>query len=342
MILAGDVGGTKADFALFERRPGGAPVELRHERIATEGWPALEPLVERFVGPDVGRLAAAAIGVAGPVRDGRVTGTNLPWTVEAKNLADRLGLPGLTLLNDLEATAHGLASLAPDETCLLHAGKADPAGTRCVLAAGTGLGQSFLVHVPPDPDRPDDPPGTCVVASEGGHADYAPRTPLEWELAQWLAARYDGHASWERVLSGPGLGNLYEFLRDTGRAAEPEWLAAARRDGDPNAAIAQADGECDLATRTVDLFVDAYASQAGNLALTYLATGGVYLAGGIAPRLAARLSDGRFARAYVSKGRLSSLVASIPVRLVLNDRTALLGAAAVAFRAASARGIRHA
>jgi glucokinase len=342
VILAGDVGGTKADFALFERRGSGPPVELRHARIATEGWPALEPLVERFVGPDVGRLAAAAIGVAGPVREGRVTGTNLPWTVEARHLAERLGLPTLTLMNDLEATAHGLATLGPDETRVLHPGQADPEGTVCVLAAGTGLGQSFLIREPADPGRAGEPALLCVRASEGGHADYAPRTPLEWELAQWLAARYDGHASWERVLSGPGLGNLYEFLRDTGRAEEPAWLAAERREGDPNAAIAEADGKCALATRAIDLFVEAYAAQAGNLALTYLATGGVYLAGGIAPRLAARLSDGRFARAYVAKGRLSSLVASIPVRLVLNDRAALLGAAAVAFRAARARGIPHA
>lgn len=341
MILAGDVGGTKADFALFERR-GGRLLELRKERIPTEAWPSLEPLVERFLGPDIGRLAAAAIGVAGPVRDGRVVGTNLPFTVEARPLAERLGLPTVALLNDLEATAHGLASLAPGETRVLHQGLPDPAGTVCVLAAGTGLGQAFLVHGAPVPERPDEPGPVCVRASEGGHADYAPRTPLEWELAQWLLQRYAGHASWERVLSGQGLANIYEFLRDTGRAEEPAWLAQARAAGDPNAAIAAADGKAALATRTIDLFVDAYAAQAGNLALTYLATGGVYLAGGIAPRLAARLSDGRFAKAYVSKGRLASLVEDIPVHLVLNDRTALLGAAAVAFRAASARRIPHA
>ncbi len=341
MILAGDVGGTKADFALFERRAGRL-VELRKERIATEAWPALEPLVERFLGGDVRGLAAAAIGVAGPVRDGKAVGTNLPFTVEARPLAALLGLPSISLLNDLEATAHGLGSLAPGETRVLHPGVPDPTGNVCVLAAGTGLGQSFLVHGPPDPERPDLPAPVCVRASEGGHADYAPRTPLEWELAQWLGVRYQGHASWERVLSGQGLTNIYEFLRDSGRADEPAWLAQARAEGDPNAAIAAADGKAPLATQTIDLFVDAYAAQAGNLALTYLATGGVYLAGGIAPRLAARLSDGRFARAYVGKGRLSSLVAAMPVHLVLNDQTALLGAAAVAFRAASARKTPHA
>ena len=340
MILAGDVGGTKADFALFERH-GGRLVELRHERIPTEAWPSLEPLVLRFLGSDKGQLAAAAFGVAGPVRDGRAVGTNLPFTVEAKPLAERLGLPAVSLLNDLEATAHGLASLAPGETRVLHPGVVDPEGTVCVLAAGTGLGQSFLVHGPSDPLRPEEPTPVSVHASEGGHADYAPRTPLQWELAQWIAARHEGHASWERVLSGQGLGNIYEFLRDTGRAEEPAWLAAERQDGDPNAAIAAADGKAALATQTIDLFVDAYAAQAGNLALAYFATGGVYLAGGIAPRLERRLSDGRFARAYVDKGRLSSLVEAIPVHLVLNDRTALLGAAAVAFRAAGARRIPH-
>jgi glucokinase len=341
MILAGDVGGTKADFALFERRAGRL-VELRKERIPTEAWPAIEPLVERFLGKDIAQLQGAAFGVAGPVRDGRVVGTNLHFTVEAKPLATALGLPSVALLNDLEATAHGLASLAPGETRVLHAGETDPLGTVCVLAAGTGLGQAYLVHGEPDPERPDAAPPVCVRASEGGHADYGPRTPLEWELAEWLRARHDGHASWERVLSGQGLANVYTFLRDTGRAEEPAWLAQARAAGDPNAAIAAADGKAPLATQTIDLFVDAYAAQAGNLALTYLATGGVYLAGGIAPRLAARLSDGRFARAYVSKGRMSSLVAAMPVHLVLNDRTALLGAAAVAFRAASARRIPHA
>ena len=341
MILAGDVGGTKADFALFARRDGRL-VELRRERVPTEAWPALEPLVERFLGKDLPHLSAAAIGVAGPVRDGRVVGTNLPFIVEARPLAALLGLPSVSLLNDLEATAHGLASLEPSDTRELHPGKIDPDGAACVLAAGTGLGQSFVVRGTPDPDRPDEPVPIVVHASEGGHADYAPRTPLEWELANWIAARHDGHASWERVLSGQGLANIYEFLRETGRADEPAWLAQARAEGDANAAIAAADGKAPLATLTIDLFVDAYAAQAGNLALTYLASGGVFLAGGIAPRLAARLSDGRFARAYVAKGRMSSLVASMPVRLVLNDRTALLGAAAVAFRAASARRIPHA
>ena len=341
MILAGDVGGTKADFALFERRAGRL-AELRHERIPTEAWPAIEPLVERFLGADRAHLAAAAFGVAGPVKDGRVVGTNLPFVVEAKPLAECLGLPSIALLNDLEATAHGLSSLAPEDVRVLHAGAPDPEGPRCVLAAGTGLGQAYVVHGPRDPERPDERGPVVVHASEGGHADYAPRTPLEWALTEWLAKRYDGHASWERVLSGQGLRNIYEFLRDTGVAEEPAWLADARAQGDANAAVAAADGKAAIATLTLDVFVDAYAAQAGNLALAYLATGGVYLAGGIAPRLAARLSDGRFARAYVAKGRMSSLVAAMPVHLVLNDRTALLGAAAVAFRAADARRIPHA
>jgi len=341
MILAGDVGGTKADFALFERRAGRL-VEKRHARIPTEAWPAIEPLVERFLGDDKARLTAAAFGVAGPVKDGRVVGTNLPFIVEARPLAERLGLPSIALLNDLEATAHGLGALAPEDVRVLHPGRPDPAGPSCVLAAGTGLGQAYVVRGTPDPERPDEECPVVVHASEGGHADYAARTPLEWALAEWLAGRYEGHASWERVLSGQGLMNVYEFLRDTRIAEEPAWLADARAQGDPNAALAAADGKAALATLTLDLFVDAYASQAGNLALAYLATGGVYLAGGIAPRLAARLSDGRFARAYVAKGRMSSLVAAMPVYLVLNDRTALLGAASVAFRAAEARRVPHA
>jgi len=323
MILAADIGGTKADLALFAI-DGGTLVETRRARFPTAAWDGLEPLLDHFLGADRGALTACAVGVAGPVRDGRVAGTNLPWTIEAAALAARLGLPRVDLLNDLEAVAHGLAGLDPARTRLLHPGTADPGGTVAVLAPGTGLGQAFLFQ---------SADGAAVACpSEGGHADFAPRNDLEWDLARWIAARYDGHTSWERVLSGLGLSNIYDFLRDTGRCAEPEWLAAERAAGDPNAALTAADGRADIATQTLDLFVGCLGAQAGNLALTVLATGGLYLGGGIPPRLADRLADGRFVRAYLDKGRLSPLVASIPVRIVLDDRIAVRGAATVARR----------
>lgn len=323
MILAADVGGTKADLALFAVA-GGRLVETRHERFPTAAADGLEPLIDRFLGADRAHLTACAVGVAGPVCDGKVAGTNLPWTVEAKSLAARLDLPAVTLLNDLEAVAYGLAGLDPAQTRLLHPGTPDPRGTVAVLAAGTGLGQAFVVT-----GRDG---STHACPSEGGHADFAPRSDLEWELATWIAARHEGHASWERVLSGLGLGHIYDFLRDTGRCTEPAWLAAERAAGDPNAALSAADGRAEIATQALDLFVGCLGAQSGNFALSVLATGGVYLGGGIPPRIADRLADGRFVRAFRDKGRLAPLVESIPVRIVLDKRIAVRGAATVAMR----------
>jgi glucokinase len=331
MILAADIGGTKADLALFAIE-GETLVETRHERFPTAAWDGLEPLLDRFLGAERVTLTACAVGVAGPVRDGRVAGTNLPWSVEARSLAARLGLPRVHLLNDLEAVAHGLAGLDPARARPIHPGTADPRGPVALLAPGTGLGQAFLVH--------DEDGATVTLASEGGHADFAPRSELEWELARWIAARHEGHASWERVLSGIGLVHIYEFLRDTGRCEEPAWLAAARAAGDANAALAAADGKAAIATRTLDLFVGCLGAQAGNLALTLLATGGVYLAGGIPPRLADRLADGRFVAAFRDKGRLAPLVATIPVHIVLDEHIAVRGAATVALRGLAAAPAR--
>jgi glucokinase len=331
VILAADIGGTKADLALFAIE-GGALVEMRSERFPTAAWDGLEPLVDRFLGAERAALTACAVGVAGPVQDGRVAGTNLPWTVEAKSLAARLGLPRVHLLNDLEAVAYGLAGLDPAQARLIHPGTADPRGTVALLAPGTGLGQAFIVQA--------DDGSTIARPSEGGHSDFAPRSDLEWELARWIAARHEGHASWERVLSGLGLGHIYEFLRDTGRCEEPAWLAAERAAGDPNAALSAADGKADIATQTIDLFIRCLGAQAGNLALTLLATGGVYLAGGIPPRHGDRLADGRFARAFLDKGRLAPLLASIPVYIVLDQRIAVRGAASVALRGLAAAPAR--
>jgi glucokinase len=327
MILAGDIGGTKADLALLD-----PPVERFTRRLACADFPGLEALIERFLheaASAVGsppRVSAAAFGIAGPVQQDRVVGTNLPWVVEAAALSRSLNGARVRLLNDLEATAQGLVALGPADLATLHAAPTAEGAPRAILAAGTGLGQAALAFCGGEP---------VALPSEGGHIDYAPRNELEVELWRWLAARHPesgGHVSWERVLSGPGLGSLYEFLRDTGREVEPSWLAEERRNGDPNGAITAADGRAPIATRAVDLFIEAYATQAANLALTYLARGGVYLAGGIAPRLEARLADGRFERAYLDKGRLRDVVAGIPVFLVRNPRTALLGAARAAQR----------
>lgn len=327
MILAADIGGTKADLALFAL-DGARLVEVRHERHATAEAKGLEPMLERFLGPDRGRVTACAVGVAGPVREGRVTGTNLAWTVEAKSVARAVGLDTIALLNDLEAVAWGLPTLEPAQVRTIHPGTADPRGTIAILAPGTGLGQAALVR--------DEDGAPHALATEGGHADFAPRTELEFELARWIAARHEDHCSCERVLSGLGLGHIYDFLRATGRHDEPQDLAAARAAGDPNAALSAFDGKAAIATATLDLFCEAFGAHAGNVALTLLATGGVYLAGGIPPKLADRLADGRFVNAFRAKGRLSSLVAGIPVHVVLDRRIALRGAAHVAARALGA------
>jgi len=322
MILSGDIGGTKAELALFEREHGSLR-EVRAGRLPVNGHGSLEELLGEFLGPSPRSIESAAFGIAGPVLDNRVVGTNLPWTVDAVDLARAIGVARVSLVNDLEATTLGLEALEARDVVTLQAGTPDPRGTIAVLAAGTGLGEAYATREG----------GRFVPrASEGGHADFAPNSEDEIDLLLWLRSRFGGHVSTERILSGPGLSNVFDFLRETGRESEPEWLAAARADGDPHAAIAQADGKASVATRALDLFFSIYGAEAGNLALRYMATGGVYIAGGIAPKLRARFDDGRFLAAFRAKGRLSPLLERTPVRLVLNERTALLGAALLASR----------
>jgi glucokinase len=324
MILSGDIGGTKAELALFERDHGSLR-EVRSERLPTEGHASLEELLKGFLESGDG-ITSAAFGIAGPVLHNKVTGTNLPWTVDAVRVAHAIGVPRVALLNDLEATSLGLEALEPHDLVTLQEGRPDPEGSIAVIAAGTGLGESFATR---DNGR------LLPYASEGGHADFAPNDDDEMDLLVYLRSRFGGHVSWERVLSGPGLGNVYEFLRDTGRESEPSWLAESRLAGDPHAAIALADGKAPIATRALDLFVSIYGAEAGNLALRYMATGGVYVAGGIAPKLRARFEDGRFLASFRAKGRLAPVLRDTPVKLVLNERTALLGAALLASRHAA-------
>ncbi|MEP7028146.1 MAG: glucokinase [Candidatus Eisenbacteria bacterium] len=324
MILSGDIGGTKAELALFERDHGSLR-EVRADRILTEGHASLEDLLAAFLaaGPGPHSITSAAFGIAGPVIDNQVVGTNLPWTVEAGQVARAIGVARVSLVNDLEATTLGLEALANHDLVPLQVGVPDPRGSIAVIAAGTGLGEAYAT-------RED---GRLVArASEGGHGDFAPNSEDEVDLLLYLRSRYGGHVSWERVLSGPGLGNIYDFLKDTGREREPDWLSKERAGGDPNAAIAEADGKAPIATHALDLFVSIYGAEAGNLALLFMATGGVYVAGGIAPKLRSRFEDGRFLAAFRAKGRLSSLLERTPVHLVLNERTALLGAALLASR----------
>jgi glucokinase len=248
--------------------------------------------------------------------------------VEAGRLARELGLERAGLINDLEANAWGIALLEARDVAVLQGGAPDASGNAAIISAGTGLGEAGLYW-----DGKEHRP----FATEGGHTDFAPRNRLESELLEYLLKQFQ-RVSYERVVSGPGLLNIYRFLRDGGRAEEPPWLAEAMRQEDPPAVIAQAalDGKSELCVQALDLFVSLYGAEAGNLALKVLATGGVYLGGGIAPRIVQKLREPVFLDAFTFKGRMRALLQAMPVRVILNDRVALLGAARYATRRAAA------
>jgi glucokinase len=318
MILAGDIGGTNARLAYFQAQNG-------HLSLAAEGvYPSrehrgLDEIVAKFVSSQNTPPTVACFGVAGPVRNGRVETSNLPWTVEASRLAGELKLPSTMLINDLEANAWGIPSLGEKDIVPLNRVKGTPVGNQGVISAGTGLGEAGLYW---DGKHYD------VFACEGGHCDFAPRTELEIDLFRYLAARF-GHVSYERIVSGPGLVNVYRFLRDTGRGEEPKWLTDELAHGDAAPVISQnaVGGKSILAEHALDLWISIYGAEAGNLALKLMAFGGIYLGGGIAPKLVAKLSGALFMQAFLSKGRMQPLLESIPVKVITNDKIALFGAA---------------
>ena len=317
-ILAGDIGGTSTRLAYFETT-GGILQPVVEKRFPSQESGSLEEIVGIFATEQGLTAESACFGIAGPVRNGRVRTPNLPWSVDSALLARILGLPSVRLLNDLEANAYGIDLLGPDDLLVLNQGIPDPTGTIAVVSAGTGLGEA-LAYWDGTAHRP--------LSSEGGHADFAPRNELETELLLFLRAEH-GRVSTERVVSGPGIYNIYRFLRDARHLPETVAVAEAMRLGDPAAVISRTAlaGECPLCGQVLDLFVSLYGAEAGNVALRVLATGGIYLGGGIAPKIIERLQGPGFMVAFCSKGRLSPLLENIPVRVILNDRTALLGAA---------------
>jgi len=317
VVLAGDVGGTNTRLAVFEAT-GGALSLRRLDVYPSRDHPSLDAVVADFLAAGRDACEAACFAVAGPVAGRRARTTNLPWEVDADALQARFGIARVRLLNDLEATARGIAELPESAFHTLLPGAADAAGNRAVIAAGTGLGEAGLywdgtAHLP--------------FASEGGHADFAPASPLETALRDHLAERH-GHVSWERVVSGPGLADVHAFLAARGRgpvrprpgraAEDPAAVVAAARAGDPGA------------LETVALFVRCFGAEAGNLALKLMATGGVFVAGGMAPRLLPFLRRFDFAEAFLAKGRMRPLLERMPVRVVLDEGAALLGAARAA------------
>lgn len=318
MILAGDVGGTKARLGFFTLEG------QRLKSVCEKDYPSrehasLDEIVEKFITEHHLKVERACFGVAGPVRGHTVTTPNLPWVVNGESLGRVLGIGQVVLINDLEANTFGIAALDPEDFVVLNPGAPGSLGNLAVISAGTGLGEAGAYW-----DGQRHHPFAC----EGGHADFSPRNPLECELLGYLLRRYQ-RVSYERVLSGNGLVEIYYFLRETGRGEEPAWLTEQMRTGDPAAAISRAalDGHSDLPMWALDLFVAFYGAEAGNLALRLMATGGVYVGGGIAPKIITRLKGPGFMDAFVSKGRLQPVLEAIPVRVILNDRTALLGAA---------------
>jgi glucokinase len=315
-ILAGDVGATHTRLAVFAESPR---VPVAFESYASHDHAGLEEMVRTFLAEHPTEPGSACFGVAGPVHNGQVKTTNLAWPVDAAGLAPALGLESVALINDLAANAYGIAELTPDDLEALNRGVPAPEGATVVISAGTGLGEAGVIR---------DGDGVRVIPTEGGHTDFGPRSELEVELYRYLATE-DAHVSYERVCSGLGLLNIYRFLRRRSGTPEPPWLATKIAHRDPSATISMAalqqrDPVC---VEALDTMVSIYGAEAGNLALKYLATGGVYVGGGIAPQILAKLRDGTFIRSFAAKGRFAELLEQVPVHVILKDDTALLGAA---------------
>ncbi|HMS82971.1 MAG TPA: glucokinase [Nitrospira sp.] len=353
MILAGDIGGTKTNLALYDWTTNRVE-PIRLESFHSGDYKSLEEiLVEFLTAPkalsphalleaddkiedektakspsEPVKLTAACFGIAGPVIDNHSETTNLPWVVDGPSIAKQFGILRVQLLNDLEATAYGILSLRSDELEVLNVG--NPPKKRqalALIAAGTGLGEAILFW---------DGKTYRPMPSEGGHADFAPNNDQEIDLLRYLRSQYL-HVSYERILSGPGLHAVYEFLRDT-KKNEPTWLMEKIKAGNPAAEIAQAglQGQAEIAKQALELFASIYGAEAGNLALKALSLDGVYVGGGIAPKLIAKLQDGTFMKGFLNKGRYKKLLSNMPVKVIMNQQTALLGAASVASALSSA------
>lgn len=323
MILAGDVGGTKVHLALYGFK-NGELTHVRDEKFPAQEYTGLEVVTRKFLdesgNPEV---TAACFGVPGPVRHGRLKLTNLPWTLDCAELSQGLDIHHLFLINDLEANGYGIVELHSDQIHVLSEGDSSAVGNRGLVSAGTGLGEAILVwngkiHVP--------------MASEGGHCDFAPRNEIEIDLLRYLQRELKGRVSFERVVSGIGLKNIYSFLRDEKKMEEPAWLKDRMLSEDPNAVIGEVgeEGSNELCAKTLEMFASAYGAEAGNLALKVLSVGGLYLGGGIAPKILTTMKKGAFMSAFTDKGRLSDLLIHTPVRIILESRAALMGAAAYA------------
>lgn len=322
MILVADIGGTHARLGLVEGRED-EPVIVQSATFPSREFFRFEDILEQFFASRSQRVSGACLAVAGPVRGDQVRTTNLSWNIDSASIQSQLKCDWVRLINDLEAVAWAIPSLGPHSLAVLNAGEPQP-GNQAVISAGTGLGEAFLFW---------DGTAHHPSPSEGSHADFAGRSDLEMELGKYLRLRF-GHVSYERVVSGEGLQNIYQFLRERGRRAEPAWLLVEMASKDPAAVISEAalNGKSQTAILALDLFVSIYGAEAGNLALKTMAVGGVFLAGGIAPAILPRLQQGPFLAAFADKGRFTEMMRRIPVRVILDPLAGLRGAARLGLR----------
>jgi glucokinase len=331
VILAGDVGGTKCNLALFDVR-GNTHRKIVNRRYESREFPAFDEIISKFLmeskaerkeaGAD--KIEAAGFGVAGPVIEHRVKATNLPWIVDGIALAKQLGTGHVVVLNDLEATGYSLPLMAPSEISILNRGVASPNSTQALIAAGTGLGEAILFW---------DGRRYVVAGSEGGHSDFAPRTEREIELLRYMKKRHE-FVSPELIISGRGFRTIHSFLDASVHHPSFEGQEA---DAAPEITRLALEGRCPVCVETLDLWVTLYGAEAGNLALKVLARGGVWVAGGIAVKIRKKMEDGTFFRAFCEKEQFAALMAQIPIQMVLNEEAPLLGAMSQAIQAAGIR-----
>lgn len=328
-ILAGDIGGTKSNIATF-RIVGSELVKVRNERFPSAEYASLNAILREYLADDERPIVGASFGIPGPVSDGRAKPTNLSWGVDAEEISAGFEIPHVALLNDLAANAYGISHLKAEDFTIIQKGAEDASGNRCVVSPGTGLGQAGLFW---------DGRRHHVWACEGGHADFAPRNEMEIALLEYLMKQF-GHVSVERVVSGMGIENIYKFLRDTGRGKELPAVSEEMKSEDPNRVISAyaSTGACPMCVQTLELFSGCLGAESGNMALKTMALGGVFLGGGLPAKLLSHIQSVGFLHAFNGKGRMASLMEKIPVVVVMNEETALLGAGYYALEGAGAVG----
>ena len=316
LYLAADIGGTKTHAAFYVEE-NGEFVKKRERKYPSQEHATLEEILIDFA--EGAKIKRMCLGIAGPIKDGICKATNLPWVIDEKNIKQALGVDEVYMINDLEANAWGIRELGPDEFYVLNGGR-EIVGNQALVSAGTGLGEAGLFY-----DGKEHLPFPC----EGGHVDFAPRDEKEVDLLRYLMKKLGYHVSYERVLSGKGLSNLYSFLIDTGLEKSPAGISKEMEDTDPARVISKhgVEGTCPACVHALDWFCSIYGSEAGNTALKFMSIGGVYIGGGIAPKILDAMKRGDFMKGFVAKGRFEKILSDIPIKIVLNENTALLGAA---------------